>query len=186
MIATAAPSGPWVKVAIDYFELNTYHFLVIIDYYSWYIELARVTSLIVTELILKCKAIFARYGIPLKILLDSGSQFTSTKWKQFVKNYGFKIINTSPYYHQNNGKAERAVKTIRQLLMKNLDPFLTLLTYRATLNASALSPAELLMGRKLWTQLPCLPDNLQLKVVDHEDFISWDTSNCEKQAENYY
>ena len=143
MIATSTPSGPWVRIAIDYFELNRFRYLVIIDYYSRYVELARVTSLTVSELILKCKAIFARHGIPVEVFSDSGSQFTSAEWKQFAKNYGFKVITSSPHYHQSNGEAERAVKTVKQLLLKNPeDPFLVLLTYRATPNASGLSPAE--------------------------------------------
>lgn len=60
----------------------------------------------------------------------------------FAKNNGFKIIASSPHYDQSNDEAERAVKTIKQLLMKNPeDPFLVLLSYRATPNASGLNPA---------------------------------------------
>ncbi len=186
MIATSTPSGPWVRIALDYFELNRFHYLVIIDYYSRYVELARVTSLTVSEPILTCKTIFARHGIPSEVFSDSGSQFTSAEWKQFAKNYGFKVITSSLHYHQSNGEAERAVKTVKQLLLKNPeDPFLALLTYRATPNASGLSPAELLMGRKLRTRVPCLPETLEPRAIDHEEFAQWDTENRRRQAENY-
>ena len=43
---------------------------------------------------------------------------------------------------------------MKQLLLKNLDPYLAMLTYRATPLENGHSPAELLMGRRLRTNLP--------------------------------
>uniref|UniRef100_A0A087XQP2 Uncharacterized protein n=1 Tax=Poecilia formosa TaxID=48698 RepID=A0A087XQP2_POEFO len=54
-----------------------------------------------------------------------------------------------------NKEAERAVKTIKNLLKKAADPYLALLTYRAT-PLNGYSPAELLMGRRLCTTVPTL------------------------------
>ena len=51
--------------------------------------------------------------------------------------------------------AERMVKTAKSLLAKSADPYLALLSYRATpLPWCGLSPAELLMGRRLQTDIP--------------------------------
>jgi hypothetical protein len=52
-----------------------------------------------------------------------------------------------------NGLAERGVQTIKMMLKKS-DPYIALLSYRATPLANENSPAELLMGRKLQTLLP--------------------------------
>ena len=75
--------------------------------------------------------------------------------KDFAKSYGFEHITSSPRYPQGNALAERTVKTIKALLKKSTDPYLALLAYRATpFPCCGLSPAELLMGRQLRTDIP--------------------------------
>ena len=69
---------------------------------------------------------------------------------QFSSTYGFYHETISPYYHQSNGQAECTVKTVEALLSKSADPYLALLSYRATpLPWCRLSPAQLLMGRTI-------------------------------------
>ena len=66
-------------------------------------------------------------------------------------------FNTSPAAptSASNGQAERAVQTVKKLLKNAEDPFLTLLTFRATpLPWCRRSPAELLMGRNIRSTLP--------------------------------
>ncbi len=186
MIQTSTPDGPWHKIAIDFMEFNKQRYLVFVDYYSRYIELARVQTLSTLELIARSREVFARHGIPFEVFTDSGTQFTGAEWQQFARSYGFSISNSSPYYHQSNGEAERAVKTLKMLLLKNLeDPALALLTYRATPNASGYSPSELLMGRRIRTRLPVLHSQLQQKNIDPDEVFAWDTTYRDKQARNY-
>ena len=45
--------------------------------------------------------------------------------------------------------AERSVRTVKQLLEDSPDPYQALLSYRTTPSHPVLSPAELLMGRKI-------------------------------------
>jgi hypothetical protein len=49
---------------------------------------------------------------------------------------------------------------VKHLLDKSDDPYLTMLTYRATPLQSGYSPAELLMGRRLRTRVPVAPNLL--------------------------
>lgn len=58
---------------------------------------------------------------------------------------------------------ERHVGTIKGLLKKAEDPYLALLAYRTTPLSNGFSPAELLMGRKLRSNLPVQPKLLNPK-----------------------
>ena len=92
---------------------------------------------------------------------DNGPQYSATAFKEFSKEYGFNHGTSSPKYPQANGAAERAVKMVKQLLTKNKDPYLAMLMYRSTPLKNGYSPAELLRGRKLRTNLPVLKKQLQ-------------------------
>ena len=62
-----------------------------------------------------------------------------------------------------NGEAERAVKTIKSLLGKEEDP---LLFYRAAPLQVGYSPAELLMSRRLRTNIPITREFRRPRVID--------------------
>lgn len=100
----------------------------------------------------------ARHGIPLTLVSDKASYYTSAEFKSFSTHYGFQHSTSSPFYPQSNGLAERGVGIVKQMLKKateeTSDPYLALLNYRATPLKGGMSPAELSMGRKLRTRLP--------------------------------
>ena len=58
------------------------------------------------------------------------------------------------------------MQTIKFLLEKNDDPHMALLLYRSTPLHNGNSPAELLMGRKLRTTVPIIPEQLKPKLPD--------------------
>ena len=101
------------------------------------------------------KSVFARHGIPEEFISDNGPQYSSQEMKEFALRYGFRHTTSSPHYPIAHGQAERAVKTVKSLLLDAEDPFLALLNYRATpFPRCGLSPAELLFGRQIRTTLP--------------------------------
>ena len=118
LIPSPLPELPWQKVATDLFEWKQHTYLLIVDYYSRYIEIARLKSTNADEVITHTKSIFARHGIPEVVLSDNGPQFASAAYRQFAENFQFEHITSSPYYPQSNGEAERAVGTIKSLLKK--------------------------------------------------------------------
>ena len=64
-------------------------------------------------------------------------------------------MTSSPLYPQSNGQAERGVQTVKNLLRDSSDPYMALLNYRTTqFPWCNLSPAELLMGRQLRSNIP--------------------------------
>ena len=92
-----------------------------------------------------------------------------------VKN-GVKHLKTAPYHPATNGLAERAVQTFKTAMKKsgssgNIDTRLArfLFHYRTTPNSTTgVSPAELLMGRKLKTHLDQLRPNLASTVYGQQ------------------
>ena len=155
------PQRPWQEVATDLFELNNKHYLVMIDYYSRWIEIKPLfTNCTAAVVIAKMKAIFAVHGIPESITSDNGPQFTSSDYIRFAAEYGFELKTSSPHFPQSNGLAERAVQTAKNILQQR-DVDIALLNYRNTPHSSTgISPAEALMGRRIRGRVPVLPKTL--------------------------
>uniref|UniRef100_A0A3Q2Q5W3 Integrase catalytic domain-containing protein n=1 Tax=Fundulus heteroclitus TaxID=8078 RepID=A0A3Q2Q5W3_FUNHE len=121
--------------------------------------IALLSSTNASIVIMHVKSLFARHGIPKIVVSDNGPCYNFKVWQQFASHYGFNHVTSSPQHAQANGKAEKGVHIIKQILKKTTDsksdPYLALLSYRAALLECGLSPAELLMNRKLRTTLPC-------------------------------
>ena len=131
------------------------------DYYSRFPEIAFRSSTTSDAVINKLKDIFARWGIPDEIVIDNGLQFASDQFHKFSQEYDFKHTTTSPYFPQANGEAESGVRIVKKIL-KQHDPFLALMSYRATPHTSTgVSPCQLTMGREIRSLLPTLKSNLK-------------------------
>ena len=129
LIPSELPQLPWQKVGMDLFDYKGSTYLLILDYYSRFIEIAKLSKTTAGDVINHCKSIFARHGIPEMVISDNGPQFAAESFKEFAQGYNFDHVTSSPYYPQSNGEAETAVKTIKDLLKKEGDPYLSLLTY---------------------------------------------------------
>ena len=112
------PERPWLKIAADLFELDKQEYVVMVDYYSKFLEVSHLPNSKSKTVINHIKPQFARYGIPEVIVSDNGSEFSSQEFAEFAKEYGFKHIFSSPRYPQSNGLAERAVQTAKNLMKK--------------------------------------------------------------------
>lgn len=166
LIPTALPDLPWQRVGTDLFELKGHSYLLIVDYYSRFIEVARLNRTTADEVISHTKGVFARHGIPEVVVSDNGPQFSSEAYAAFSRQFQFEHVTSSPHYPQSNGEAERAVQTVKSLMKKDGDPYLALLSYRSTPLKCGFSPSELLMSRKLRTNIPMTRDSLKPAVPD--------------------
>lgn len=157
----------------------------VVDYFSRYIEVANLPKLITATTVERLKVIFARFGIPETLVTDNGPQFASCEFAEFSRDYDFKHVTSSPRYPQSNGEAERAVRTVKQMLRKNQDPQRALLAYRSTPLAHGISPAELLMGRRIRSTVPVPPKSLTPRWPDLKVFRRKDRMLKEKQQETF-
>ena len=172
MISHEIPTRPWSQVGADLFEINNQKYLVMVDYYSGFIEVNLLQNGTTSKhIVTHCKSQFSRHGIPDKLITDNGPQFSSAVFKQFAQDYGFQHLTSSPHYPQSNGMAEKAVQTTKNLIKKAIlskrDPYLALLEYRNTPISDTLgSPAQRLMGRRTKTLLPTTAKLLQPKLIN--------------------
>ncbi len=128
-------------------------FIVVIDYYSKYIELSQLPQLNTRTVIQRLEVIFARHGIPETVFTDNGTQLTFSEMHKFAEEWDFEIITRSPSCPQANGLAEAAVKIVKRALDTH-SPNLAMMLYRATPTSLGHSPAQLLMNRQIRTTIP--------------------------------
>ena len=175
------PERPWEKIGVDLFYFDNKNYLVVVDYFSRFIEMCLLTSTTSESVINHLKSLFARYGIVDTLLSDGGPQFSSHIFSEFARNYGFSHITSSPHFPEANGEAERAVQTLKVLLKKSLasnsDPYLALMSYRSTPLKNGYSPAELFFNRRIKTTLPILPEQLDSKVPDMNKLRKFEDKN---------
>lgn len=175
MIAHEIPDRPWQQIACDLFEYNNIDYLITVDYYSNYFEVDRlIVDKRSPEIIRHLKQHFARWGLPEMLMSDNGPPFNSAEFRDFLKRYEIRHVTSSPRYAQANGKAENAVKTVKNLMRKatvaHTDVYLALLDWRNTPseNFGGLSPAQRLIGRRVRTLFPVHHQLLDSQRADAE------------------
>ena len=186
MIPSLLPKYPWQKIASDLFILDGNTYLLVVDYFSRYPEVTKLSSTTSQCIITALQSIFSRHGIPEIMMSDNGHQFSSQEMKKFAEHYDFIHVTSSPLFPQSNGLVERMVKTVKQLLKKSPDPFLALLSYRSTpFPWCGLSPAELLMGRRIRSSLPQVPQKFVPTWTFLKEFQTRDRKFKKQQTRNY-
>ena len=100
------PEYPWQKVATDLFHWKNGTYLLVIHYYSRYIEIAKLTLTTSSNVVLHLKSIFSRHGVLEELVSDNGPQYSGEPFAKFSKEYGFTHTTSSPKYPLSNGEAE--------------------------------------------------------------------------------
>ena len=143
---------PMEILGMDLVDFRGKHALVTVDYFSGFLTYDTLESE-TTETVTKVlNNIFRKFGLPEKIISDNGPCFRSNNFRRFCDQLDIGHVTSSPYYHQSNGRAERAVATIEQILKKSasdIDITKALTTYLDTLP----SRAELFHNRRINTRL---------------------------------
>ena len=107
---------PWSKVGSNIFERRRERYLVLVDYYSDWIEFDLMRNQTAAAIINLKQKQFARWGIPEEIVTDSGTNYDSAEFSQFCKRKNIKHTKSPPHHHHSNGKWESALKIVKTLL----------------------------------------------------------------------
>ena len=162
---TRLPERAWKEIAVDLLgPLPTgEHLLVVVDYFSRWMEVDVLRST-TSAAVIKClDSHFVRYGVPAGLRTDNGSNLVSEEMEKYLEEMGIVHHCNTPLWPRANGDVERQnrslLKTMRVSQAEGKDWRLELnkflLAYRSTSHTTTgVSPAELFFKRKLTTRLP--------------------------------
>jgi hypothetical protein len=159
LIVSEIPDHPWQILGSDLFQIAEEHFLITVDYYTKWINVAPIKDVTSQGVITELRRQFADFGNPVIFRSDNGPQYASREFKEFMSELSISHVTSSPAYARSNGQAENAVKTVKQMIKKckdeNKDWWKGLQLLRNTPLAPDMpSPAQLLQGRNLHDGIP--------------------------------
>ncbi|KAK3926756.1 hypothetical protein KUF71_015092 [Frankliniella fusca] len=165
------PEEPWAVLAADAFEYRRAYYLLVVDYFSKFTVLCKLANLSSMVIVSHLKSIFSQHGSPQVLVTDNATNFVSSYFKDFAKDWEFQTVTSSPHYAQSNGMAERHVQTIKKTVKKALedgrDPHQCVLEICSTPVINDLSPAQVLMGRRIRGKMPLTPQLRRPQQHDH-------------------
>ena len=88
LLTTPLPAFPWQMIGTDLFKLEKVHYLIIVDYFSRYPEVIKLTSITSTAVI-ALRSVFSCHGIPDIFRSNSGPQYALEEFAPFARAYGF-------------------------------------------------------------------------------------------------
>ncbi|XP_072380845.1 uncharacterized protein [Diabrotica undecimpunctata] len=176
------PQAPFEKVASDILDYGGQSYLVLIDYFSKWLDIVKINSKTSQVVIKELKKIFSTHGIPYEVISDN-MPYNSWHCQQFAKDWDFRFVTSSPRYPRSNGQAERAVQIAKNMLRKCDDLDMALLEYRNTpINGTDKTPAQLVTNRVLRSKLP---SNKKHKDVNLKE--EWEKLEAKRnEYKNYY
>lgn len=122
LIAHEIPCRPFEKLGCDIMEFKGKNYLVIVDYYSKWIELKQLRGKRAQDVNLCWLEAFTTFGIP-KIIIADNMPFDSYECRKFAEQFDFFIETSSPHYPKSNGLAERAVQICKNKLPGHVSKF---------------------------------------------------------------
>ena len=188
MISVEIPLRPWAKLGMDIMEFRNKVYLVVIDYFSKWIEYEKIISKDSINVIRSTRKMFARFGFPSEIIADN-NPFGSKLFRDYADQNGIKLTTSSPNYSQGHALAETGVKIVKTMLRKcertGQDPSILILHYRNTASPDThFSPSQLMLGRWLNDGLNFNESDLQIRPINSQIIES--TIHKAKLRQKYY
>lgn len=181
MTRTTLPMHAWEYVAIDHIGPlpSGDYILVVIDYFSRFIELEFTKSTSAKETIRLLWKVFSRHGFPCRLKSDNATAFVSTEFSEFLADYGVIHVTSPPLWPQANGEVERVNRSLLKRLKIAAAESLPLeveaskfvLLHNTTPHSvTGQSPAQAMFGRQLRDKLP----SIQMPSIQRDDIADKD------------
>ncbi|XP_035845778.1 uncharacterized protein LOC118492101 [Helianthus annuus] len=123
--------------------------------------------------------IIARHGVPVSIVSDRDTRFTSNFWRDFQDQMGTKLFINTAYHPQTDGQSERTIQTLEVMLRACIIDFggswdvhlpLVEFSYNNSYHVSiGMAPYEMLYGRKCRT--PVCWGEVGPRELAHQDIV---------------
>lgn len=173
---------PWTRLHIDFAgPIDNFYYFIVMDSYSKWIEIAKTKTITANFTINKLRELFARFGLPEKIVSDAGTQFTAELFQNFCEDNRIEHIVIAPGHPASNGAAENSVKTFKKMFKaswshasqegqsRDIENILQriLMDYRSTVHCSTgETPAKVFLGREIRTRFnllkpPTVDENIE-------------------------
>lgn len=184
------PTKPWEKLGTDIFDYEGKKYLMLVDYFSRYFIVRHLPDIRAQTICSQFANVFTEMGMPRNIIADFGTQYTSEQFKKKCSDMNINITYSSPYHHQTNSAAERAIGTVKHLWKKakedDQSKATALWMYRITpLDDHLPSPYELLFNRKPRSFLPTTERAHRSRHLQDDQHQERNTKRQEDQARFY-
>ena len=93
--STTPPVEPMLEIPL---QLKGTNYILVVDYFSRYVEVKSLTSTTAANVVTALKSIFSRHGVPVILMTDNGPQFSCNEMAEFAELYGFHHQTSSPHY----------------------------------------------------------------------------------------
>ena len=112
------PQTRWEQLGLDIFTLKNTHYLLTVDYFSWFPIVRKLQSLHSVSVIKHLKEIFIEIGVPRCIVSDSGTQFTSQEFKDFTRLWVYSTESHHPPMYSLMAKQNVLYRLLRTVSPK--------------------------------------------------------------------
>lgn len=174
------PTKPWQRIHIDFAgPIANLNLLLLVDAHSKWPEIIPMRSTTAKATIFQLKLIFARFGLPERIVTDNGPQFSSDEFKDFTRRNGIRHTFSAPYHPATNGAIENFVGTTKRSIKASMSSGLDieesiirfLSSYRSVSHSTTgVPPCQLMLGRQNRSRLDLLhPQPLSSLVREKQE-----------------
>ena len=163
---TMTMGAPWERLGIDITgpfpksARGNKFMLTMIDHFTKWAEVVPIPNHVATTVArVMVEQIITRFGVPLQILTDRGSEFESQLFKELCRVLGIDKIRTTAYKPSTNGMIERLHRSLNSMIGKTVDFHqrywdeqvpVVIAAYRASRHESTgFSPNYMMFGREL-------------------------------------
>ena len=164
--------------------------LVICDYATRFPEAVPMRSIDAENVAEELLKLFARVGIPVEILTNQGSNFTSQLLSELYSMLHIHGIRTTPYHLQTDGLVERFNQTLKAMLRKTavqegkdwdlLIPYVLFAYREVPQSSTGFSPFELLYGREVRRPLDVVKETWEASERSNQSVVSYVVNIREK------